>query len=228
MQNADRRLFVVFYEHNSDTADSEIFSNTELLKSKPHPGRPAIPTETVSYPFDKHNFINTTWFVRNNNLANQTLAIMNLERELDKLTDASELILRGHGNVMGCRLSMIGPEVLARSLIQFGLKHNCRINITGCDLGRNKTYKDASRMAASAADVGTDSFAQIFQKTLWAEAKLCNEIHARTSVVTVDPKTGRKQTKPLDGSGGYIGKQPQSKIIFKIDQGGAQTMTYAY
>ena len=226
---ADRRLYMIIYNHESNSADQEIWDNTQRLIKKSNTKYPGTVTKIVGYPVTKY-FINTTWNFLNNDLTSKVNAITELNGELKKLTNQSELILRGHGNVKERRLSRIAPEILARGLVECGLGVNCRINITGCNLGRNPQTAGTTRGTASVDVVSADSFAEVFARTLYEETDgdLRPQIHARTSTVTV-VSSGSKETWLFDESvDDRMNKQPHSKIILQMQTDGSLNRRFAY
>lgn len=158
-----------------------------------------------------------------------------LSKILKLATDRSEIVIHGHGDVDLNRINGVSASVLAVGLTTLGLRANCRINITGCDLGRNAQISGAARAGATASELGSRSFAQTFQSELFRNAGIRCQVHARTSWVVVRDD-GSKNTvlfnaNPSASSVPFTdmaAKQPKSKIIFDIDAAGTQTMTYAY
>lgn len=229
----DIRFYLMLYEHDSATADKEIYDNTELLVAKTRKKYPNTEILKEGYAIDSKQFINTTYF-----FTNPPTGYANLDRikaNLSKLTSKSELVLRGHGDVNGCKLAGVKPDILARGLAGLGLWRDCRINITGCELGVCKDKADKDLSGCSAEEAGKGSFAQIFQKTLFETTPrgLGTEVHARTKVVVVDDD-GSKQTGVTGRKGTYENHQPRSKIIFRIwgwrntSDGVKATQSYQY
>lgn len=155
--------------------------------------------------------------------------------KMQGLTERSQIIIHGHGDVDACRINGVLPEALALSLTSLGLKVNCRINITGCDLGRNSGISGAARAQANAVSMGSRSFAQRFQRSLYDNAGLRCVVHARTSWVVV-MGDGKKRTVNFDVDADPSGVFPhqmgskldRSKIRFLMDAGGVQRMEFVY
>jgi hypothetical protein len=158
-----------------------------------------------------------------------------IAKNLASLTDASELIIHGHGDVDNNKINGVSASVLAVGLTSMKFRASCRISVTGCDLGRNSRVGGTARSTATASELGTGSFAQTFQRELFRNAGLRCQVYARTSWVVV-LADGRKQTVLFDANPSPSGvwshemgpKQPNSKIDFRIDAAGTQTMAYVY
>ncbi len=230
--NPDVRFYLVLYNYEKKTSDIEIFNGTENLTKKSRKKSPSTQIYAASYPIDEA-YIDTTWYFCNNPVAHATLQYEGIRRALFYLTNNSELILRGHGNLRGQRLSRVSAEVLARGLLKLGLKANCRINITACNLGRNETIGGTDRATASADDLGSNSFADVFLRTLVDEGGLRPVVHARTSQVKVKAN-GSKTTRLFDDDGldaadaTHVHKQSHGKIILSVDGGGGIIRRFAY
>jgi len=218
----DIRYFLQIVEE-ADTGEETIYVNTRRLIGKAErTGGFQVWNDNIVLPA---LYINTTWFFCNNYQINGKKST--ISQRLGSLTHRSELVIRGHGDVRNNMISQVSAEVFARALVELGFAVNCRINITGCNLGRNSNVAGADRKDKSASEVGTKSFAAIFQKELWNKRRLTNEIHARTSPVTVT-EDGSKETFDFDSERTTIHKQEHSKIIFTIDANGMQSMKFAY
>ncbi|QSA95846.1 C80 family cysteine peptidase [Methylococcus sp. EFPC2] len=223
MKNADK-YYILQIVKETDAGDETIYKNTDRLIGgylKKY-NLASIPTDNIVLPSD---YIDTTWFFLNNSQIIYKKA--GLSMRLKGLTDHSELIIRGHGDVNNNRVSRVSAEVLARSLIELGLQASCRINITGCNLGRNSNISGNERGTKSAQDVGAGSFAALFQKELYRLRGLRNRVHARTAPVTV-LEDGRKETFDFASETNGIHHQAHSKIVFTIDSVGVQNMQFAY
>jgi hypothetical protein len=218
----DIRYFLQIVEE-TDKGDETIYVNTERLIGKAkRTGGFTVWNDNIVLP---RVYINTTWFFCNNYQINGKRTTVS--QRLTSLTDRSELVVRGHGDVKNNMVSQVSAEVFARALVELGFAVNCRINITGCNLGRDSNVAGAERRDKSASEVGAKSFAAIFQKELWNKKKLTNVVHARTSPVTVT-EDGSKETFDFDTEDNPIHKQAHSKIIFTIDTNGVQSMKFAY
>jgi hypothetical protein len=223
MKNPDIRYYFEIIKFTAQ-GDETIYANTRKLVAKTKRTYPqtTLWQDNIVLPED---YVDTTWFFCNNNqLAAKKDTV---RRRLGGLTKDSELVIRGHGSVVNNKVGQVSPEVLARSLHELGFRANCRINITGCNLGRNSNVNGGDRgKAVSAASIGSGSFAHVFQAEL-VKLGLRNEVHGRTSLVSV-LDNGTKQTDLFTDEDVQVTKQPQSKIIFSVDGGGAQTMVFAY
>jgi|GEM_PF-1927916 len=223
----DRRLYFTIYNHENTTADQEIFDNTKLLIDKSRRKNPNTIVDEIRYAVDR-NFINTTWYFLNNSLAKQTNCLTEIRKKLKSLTVHSELVLRGHGDVKGRKLSRISPEVLARGLLALGLSESCRINITGCSLGRNAHSGNGIPADNAVNAVSGDSFADVFVRTLVKEGGLTPAVHARTNIVTV-AGDGSKETRRFNGEKGeYEHQQHNSKVIWRVFDNGTIVRMFAY
>jgi hypothetical protein len=222
--NPDIRYYFEIIEF-TDQGDETIYENTRKLVAKTQRKYPqtTLWVDNIVLPED---YINTTWFFCNN--AQMAPKRATVSYRLGRLGDRSELVIRGHGDVANNKVSRVSAEVLARSLHELGFRANCRINITGCNLGRNSNIAGAARgdAALSATAVGSGSFAHVFQAELF-KLGLRNIVHARTSNVSV-LDDGSKQTDAFDDPDTQISKQPRSKIIFSVDGMGVQTMAFPY
>jgi hypothetical protein len=228
----DQRYFMLIV-NEKDMGDETIYKHTNSMKKRSETKYPDVKTmlDNVIVPNKFDGSMNN--FLNNAQMMYKRAAI---SAKLRKLTDKSEIVIHGHGDVDAVKINGVGPTVLADALVRMGLAVSCRINITGCDLGRNAQVPPNHRVDAGASTLGTRSFAHVFQKELWREAQICCEVHARTSWVVIGAD-GRKQTVKLlaenvSASGVWPhemeAKQRNSKILFKIDGAGVQTMTYAY
>lgn len=226
----DIRYFIQFIMA-SDKPEETIYVNSDRLIEKTKQKYPGTILWEDQLPA-MSSYGNTTWAVLNNLESGAYKGNGDsMKQRLPKLTAQSELVLRGHGSVNENRCGAIHADVLARVLLALGLKVSCRINVTGCSLGRNSQTPIANLGTASASDIGTGSFADVLQKALWKEGGLTPAIHARTSNVTVN-EDGTKETRTFATVGSdtpsHAHKQPHSKIIFRISDGGAQMMAFAY
>lgn len=257
MRGADRRLFLVIRNVNYDREDQDIIDATIRLQNKARNLNPV--TKVVTYSVNNAECEKGQCFDGWSIGASEQDA---LRDELAWLQSGQrpELIIRGHGtratqDVPSSSLAGVKPHVLAQGLVDFGLYTNCRINITGCNLGRGPAFaagKTGDEFAtaldqAFAADVGTGSFAAKFQIALFnteinGVRGLENEIHARTLAVWIW-HDGTKRTTASHQMGTrdendtknttLVSRQKNSKIIFRIKNdanrdGYAQTMTFAY
>jgi len=229
---ADIRYYFLIVKE-TDAGIETIYVNTERLIAKTKRKYPdtvvlmeTIPgtvvlIDNIPLPTD---YIDTTWFFCNNEQINDKKPT--ITQNLRRLTNQSELVIRGHGDVKNNKVSRVSAPVLARALVNLGFGADCRINITGCNLGRNPNIANGDRAVATATNIGTGSFAQLFQAELFKLGRR-NVVHARTSPVTV-AEDGSKKTFDFALEEAAIAKQRHSKIIFSVDGGGAQTMEFAY
>jgi hypothetical protein len=209
----------------TDAATEAINVGTANLRKKP------VAPSTIVWEEELTVFNglgNTAWSLKQNLLAHQYPIICN---KLKALTAQSELVIRGHGAVQNNTCCGVNPVSLALFLIEAGLKESCRINITGCSLGRNSQVALATIPGEdNAAVVGSGSFAAKFQHALWEFGRLTPAVHARTTNLKVT-EAGPKTTLRFDSAdpnGIYVNKQAHGKIVFRIDHGGAQQMVWAY
>lgn len=251
MQGADKRVFLMFHhagECLSEEQSQEYYDElrracTNLLKK--YDANPNIDTENcVYYPVTGHNF-KKGWGESWKERAAQT----QLETQLAGLTEDSELVIIGHGpdpsrvaQAFDGRVVGISPRDLAVGLCDHGLVANCRINIITCNAGRSYAFSQGSGKLfgqdlvdalqnASAEYVGTGSFAYNLQLEMFArhDHSTKHEIHARTLFVGVnDDGTKKTERKMGVNSNNDNHQRPHSKIIFMIDEGGNQTMKWAY
>lgn len=218
----DIRYFLQIVEE-TDKGDETIYVNTERLIAKARQtGGFKVWNDNIVLP---KAYINTTWFFCNNDQINGKKTTISLR--LTSLTNRSELVVRGHCDVQNNMVAHVSAEVFAHALVELGFAVSCRINITGCNLGRNSNVGGAARRDQSASEIGAKSFSAIFQKELWNKKKLTNEVHARTTPVTVT-EDGSKETFNFDTEDNPIHKQAHSKIIFIIDANGIQSMRFAW
>lgn len=229
--NPDRRYYFLIVTEK-DLGDETIYAHVNKLIAK----------AKIKYP---QTVLNSTNIVIPNNYVDSHYSFLfngqiihkkgYISETLKQLTNRSELVIHGHGDVDQNRINGVSAPVLAVGLTSLGLRANCRVNITGCDLGRNAQIGGAARAAATASELGSRSFAQTFQYELYRNAGLCCQVHARTSWVVVRDD-GSKNTVLFNANPSpaavpftdMAAKQPKSKIIFDINAAGAQTMTYAY
>ncbi|NMO21174.1 hypothetical protein HPC49_28665 [Pyxidicoccus fallax] len=135
-----------------------------------------------------------------------------------------KLITRGHGSLH--LYGIMGPACFADFLLDMGLNQDTKIDMTGCSLGVGPNVQPNEIPNKAAEAVGMGSYAQRFQLALYEKRGLRCTVHARTSATTVDDN-GRKTTRdPVTGE--HVHKGRHSKIIFNIDNTGAQFMLYAY
>lgn len=242
-----------------ESLDKGIETATDKLTEKIRKYFPT--TWAVDYPVIYEEYINSKSFLEDDYAERQRGAQNYLRDALNWLQainpEKAELVIRGHGSRMtqvapANRVGGVLPRDLAAGLVRLGFNSNCRINITGCNLGRSPTFaknevglgykvgqefEDALN-AAEVSDVGKESFAGRFQRRLHEYGKLTNEIHARTLPVLVGDD-GHKKTRNSNeigvdevntpnGKYSYTHSQLRSKIIFTIAPNGEQTMKFAY
>ena len=233
---ADKVLYIILRRYTKKnenkvicSEDHVIWNATQSLRGK-KVTKGMAQSDIMEYNLDllANAFSYTTHFLQEAIKSSTTNeGLPPLKTCLTRLTMHSEIVIRGHGDVDNNRVSGVTGEVLARTLIAEGLKADCRINITGCNLGRNSQTPIGDVADTPAATTGTGSFAAIFQKTLWAEAGLTTVVKARTRYVGVNGDGGKDTTDTLTPIN-WQSKYKHSKIVFRISNSGVQTMAYDY
>lgn len=228
MRSADRVLIIGFEDKSSDTGDNEITRGTDALAKKAKDI--GIPVEKVFYIYGS-DFIATTHSMTKLNPMMRQADLDRIELALGRLTDNSELILRGHGNATFATLSKIGGETMGNFLCHLGLKANCKINITACKAARGSNQLDADAMDINitAQAISEKSFARTLSENLYRNG-LRNELHARVQNVKVASADGSKTTRTHGSTvkGDHTAKQAHSKIIFRCGNDKLASCSYAY
>lgn len=227
MKNVDRVLIIEFQNKYSASGDNEISNGTRYLSEKAK--KKGLPVETVFYLVNGDDFIGTSHYMRNMNPLLDKKSLMAIREGLKKLTNKSELIIRGHGNFVMCTVSKVSPAAMANFLCDMGLNVNCKINITSCKGGRAWQHTGNNVSALSAEDVSVGSFAKKLQEGLFIHGLKSNEIHARVQNVIVNTD-GSKTTRThgSDEKGNHTSKQGNSKLILRGDGNGGKSVTFAY
>ncbi len=226
MKHADRVLIIEFQDKYSDSGHNEISQGTNYLESKAK--RMGKDVEKVFYLINGADFVGTSNYMRNlNPLSNSEAVLRPIREGLAKLTDKSELIIRGHGSIATRTVGKVNPAAMANFLCHMGLKVNCKINITSCKAGRDWTLDQNDVSALTADEVTTASWAREFQASLISQGLKINEIHARVqNVFVINDGSKTKRTLGSDTKGQHTAHQPKSKVILLGDgQGGS---SYAY
>nr|WP_314543125.1 C80 family cysteine peptidase [uncultured Massilia sp.] len=225
MKNVDRVLILEFQDKSSSTGDVEISNGTKYLAEKARLA--GTPVETCSYIFDS-NFVATSHYMSHMNPLMGRAQLAGIGDAMGRLTDNSELILRGHGSAMFETLSKINAVAMAQFLRDVGFGVNCKINITSCQLGRGSDQLTQRAGTTSAARLSEASFARTLIEQLCRHG-LRNEVHARLQNVKVNAD-GSKTTRAHGATtaAAHVHQQADSKIIFTCDQDGYASCRYAY
>lgn len=219
MKNVDK--VVIFGFQNLERNDNSIMFGTGELASKAPPG---IKVTKIFYNY-MDAFEHKAENMCKPSVAMTGAALNDIHNALRSLTDKSELILRGHGNVTMGTLSRVSGKQMAIFLHEMGLAANCKINITACKAARGRGQKDADAMSIGASVISDNSFARSLIDQLCTYG-LRNTVHARVQNVAIGD-AGKKTTRVHGAASGHAHKQAHSKIIFQCDAKGFASCRYA-